>query len=368
MNWQNELKNSITTVEQLCQYVDLSEEEKKNISELMLRFPMSITRHYMNLIDWKAPNDPLRKIVVPCATEFNVEGLLDTSGEAENTKIQGLQHKYKPTALMLSTNACASYCRFCFRKRMVGLTQDEIVKRVDDVARYLSEHPEIDNVLVSGGDALMNNNNLIRHILNHLTSIDSIQYVRFGSRMLSVLPQRLMDPELLEIFNEFSQKKGLYIVTHFEHPREITPDAIEAIDLLKRQGGVALKNQTVLLRGVNDSPTVLAELMTKLTVCGISPYYVFQCRPVSGVKKQFQVPLAEGYKIVDEAKKHMSGLAKQFRFGMSHATGKIEIIGMLEGEKMLFKYHEAKNLEDNARIFTADVSNGKAWLTEEDVK
>lgn len=368
MNWQEELKNNITTVEQLCEYVQLTDKEKEDIAELMRRFPMSVPRDYMKLIDWKDPEDPLRKIVIPCATEFDPDGLLDTSGEAENTKIQGLQHKYRPTALMLSTNACASYCRFCFRKRMVGLTQDEIAHRVDEVAEYLEAHPEIDNILVSGGDALMNSNDIIRRILDRLETIDSIKYVRFGTRMLSVLPQRFMDPELLTIFDDFSKKKGLYIITHFEHVREVTPEAIEAIDLLKRKGGVALKNQSVLLKGVNDTPEALAELMTKLTVCGISPYYVFQCRPVSGVKKQFQIPLAEGYRIVDEAKKQMSGLAKHFRYGLSHVTGKIEVIGMLEDNKMLFKYHEAKNQADNARIFVADVSNDKTWLSEEDVK
>ncbi len=365
MDWKKELKNNITNVEQLDQYIDLTEQEKRDIGEIIKKFPMSITRHYMSLIQKENSQDPLRKLVIPSGIEFDSEGVLDTSGECENTKLQGLQHKYGPTALMLSTNACACYCRFCFRKRMVGLTNDEIAKHVDEVAEYLKKHPEIDNILISGGDSLLNDNVIIRRILTHLEKIKSIKYVRFGSRMLAVLPQRLMDPELLSIFHEFS--KPIYIITHFDHPREISEETIEAIEILKRSG-VGLKNQTVLMRGINDKPEIMVELMNRLVECGISSYYVFQCRPVLGVKKQFQVPFIEGSKIIDETRRRLSGPAKQFRYILSHVTGKIEIIGMIDKDRMLFKYHQAKNEKDNARIFVVNISGEKTWLTEEEVK
>lgn len=328
---------------------------------------MSITRHYLNLIDKNDPDDPIKKLCIPSSIEYDEEGNLDTSGEAENTKVNGLQHKYSPTALMLSTNQCACYCRFCFRKRLVGLTDQEIAKRMDEVTDYVKKHKEIDNVLISGGDALMNNNKLIDKILQQLTQLENIKFIRFGTRMLTVLPQRIMDEEFLDIIKKYNEVKQIYVITHFDHPREITSEAICAINKLKSIG-VALKNQTVLLRGVNDSPEVMTELMDKLNMCGISPYYIFQCRPVLGVKKQFQVPFDEAVGIIDETKRRLSGPAKQFRYALSHVTGKIEIIGMVSKDKMLFKYNQAKYSEDNARMFVADISNNKAWLTEEDVK
>lgn len=365
--WEEELRHNITTVEELEKYISLTEQEKADIRELSRRFPMAITRHYMKLIDVNNPADPLRKLVIPSGVEFVQEGLLDTSGEAQNTKVNGLQHKYAPTALMLSTNACASYCRFCFRKRMVGLTDNEIARRMDEVAEYIRENSIIDNVLISGGDSLMNSNELIKRMLDIFMDIDSIRYIRFGTRMLSVLPQRLMDEEFLRLMEDYNRRKQIYIITHFDHPREISPEALEAVEKLKKVG-VAFKNQTVLLRGVNDNPTVMAELMNRLTTCGISSYYIFQCRPVLGVKKQFQVPFIEGNRIINETRKLLSGPAKQFRYALSHVTGKIEIIGMVDQKYMLFKYHQAKHVSDNSRILTVDVSDGKAWLDEEDVK
>ena len=185
--------------------------------------------------------------------------------------------------------------------------------------------------------------------------------------MLTVLPQRVLDEEFLNIIKKYGQKKQIYFITHFNHPREITPEAIAAIQALQRIGA-ALKNQTVLLRGANDSPTILTDLMNTLNMHGVVPYYIFQCRPVLGVKKQFQVPFAEAVKIIDETRLRLPGPAKQFRYALSHVTGKIEIIGMVGENKMLFKYHQAKKAEDNAKLFTADVSGEKAWLTEEDVK
>ncbi len=367
--WRQELSGNITTIEELAKegYIHVSNEEKRELEEIVKKFPMSITRHYLNLINKEDPDDPLRKLYIPGVFEFDMEGSFDTSGEAENTKLNGLQHKYSPTVLMLSTNRCAGYCRFCFRKRMVGLSNNEIAKRLDDVIEYVKEHKEVNNVLVTGGDALMNDDDYVETLLSRLTAIENIQFVRFGSRMLSVMPNRVLNSNILQIFEKYNKIKQIYLITHFNHPNEISEDAIKAVDALKKVG-VALKNQTVLLRGINDDATVMATLMNKLNAIGIVPYYIFQCRPVSGVKKQFQVPFEEGYKIIDKTRALLPGPAKQFRYALSHETGKIEVIGAVGEHKMLFKYHQPKHSEDNARIFIADVSDGKAWLTAEDVK
>ena len=180
-----------------------------------------------------------------------------------------------------------------------------------------------------------------------------------------VLPRRILwDLELLEMLREYNRRKQIIIVTHFNHPNEITADARNAIRALI-QAGCPVRNQTVLLKGINDHSATLAELMNSLTSAGVLPYYVFQCRPAMGVMNQFQVPLLEGQRIIDEAKAGMNGQAKQFRYVMSHVTGKIEILGRLSGEEMLFKYHQAKYEKDASRIFTARLTQDQCWLQDD---
>ena len=189
---------------------------------------------------------------------------------------------------------------------------------------------------------------------------------RFGSRLPVTLPERIYgDAELLDMFAEYSKKKTLIVVTQFNHPRELTEKAALAVrSLLER--GIQVRNQTVLLRGVNDSGEVLGELLSGLTRIGVSPYYIFQCRPVTGVKGRFQVPLAEGCRIVDEAKSRQNGIGKSVRYAMSHPRGKIEIIGRLPGSgEMIFKFHQAKNPDELARIFTLPLEGHETWLDDE---
>ena len=180
------------------------------------------------------------------------------------------------------------------------------------------------------------------------------------------LPERIYgDEELLELFERYAKRKTLFVVTQFDHPRELTEQAKKAVWALMSRG-VQVRNQTVLLRGVNDSPEVLGELLAGLTRIGVSPYYVFQCRPVRGVQGRFQVPLAEGIGIVDGAKAMQNGIGKSIRYVMSHPRGKIEIIGRLPGtEGMIFKFHQNKYPADSARIFTRKLSPTDTWLDEE---
>jgi L-lysine 2,3-aminomutase len=160
---------------------------------------------------------------------------------------------------------------------------------------------------------------------------------------------------------KYNEKKQIYVVTQFNHPRELTPESDAAIRAL-REIGIIIKNQTVLLKGINDDPDVLSELLSKLTIFGVVPYYIFQCRPVRGVLNHFQVPLLEGYKIVDQAKSRQNGQGKCVRYAMSHPTGKIEIIGELSEGEMIFKYHQAKDPKDSARIFTQKLLPNQCWL------
>jgi lysine 2,3-aminomutase len=355
------LEKSICTVEQLKSYVDLSPNEEKQLEQVVQAHPMRVSLYYMSLINWNDPNGSIRKMALPSSEELNLEGFYDTSGEAENTKMPGLQHKYSETALILATNRCATYCRYCFRKRLVGLPSEEIIKRFEDAAEYIEKHREINNVLISGGDPLVLSNEVIERFLETLTAIDHLSFIRFGSKVPVTLPDRLADPELLDIFKKYSQSdKRLYVVTQFNHPREITPQSIGAVSNLI-ETGVMLSNQTVLLRGVNDDPDTLASLMNRLVSIGVTPYYVFQCRPVKRVKHHFQVPICEGVRIVEKAKENCNGHSKRFKYVMSHKTGKIEILGIINDE-IYFKYHEAKNRENLGVMFKRRVDEKAGWL------
>lgn len=356
-----ELERNISTLKQLKEHVAIPLQEETLLEQVIQTHPMRVSPYYLSLINWNDPHDPIRKMAVPSIEELNLEGVYDTSGEAENTKMPGLQHKYNETALILATNRCATYCRHCFRKRLVGLPTDEILKRFEEAVAYVAEHKEINNVLISGGDPLVLKNEIIERFLEALSSIEHLKFVRIGSRVPVTLPSRLFDPEILAIFRKYSKdERRLYVVTHFNHPREITPQSIKAVSNLIKSG-VVLSNQTVLLKGVNDDPETLAALMNRLASIGVTPYYVFQCRPVKRVKHHFQLPICEGVRIVEKAKENCNGLSKRFKYIMAHKTGKIEILGILNGE-IYFKYHQAKDRKKLGMMFKRPVNEYAGWL------
>jgi KamA family protein len=364
MDWKQELQNNITTVEELKEQFDnqLTNEEADKINHIIEKYPMSISPYYLSLINPSDDNDPIKKLCIPSIKETDMDGSFDTSGESDNTVVTGLQHKYKQTALILSTNQCAMYCRHCFRKRLVGLSSKEIMRHFGEMLEYINNHKEITNVLISGGDSFLNSNQTIKTYLEELVKIKHLDYIRFGTRTPVVLPSRIYkDEELLMILKEYTKKKKIYVITHFNHPKEITEEAIKAIDTLINIG-IIVKNQTVLLKGINDKPEILAKLINNLTRIGVIPYYVFQCRPVKGVKNQFQVPLKKGYNIVKEAKAMLNGQGKCFRYVLSNTTGKIEVLGNISNEAVLFKYHEAKYDKDQGRLFTLNVDDDQCWI------
>ncbi len=366
MAWKDTLKNNVNNVEKLRNYIDISPEEAQDYDKIIKNFPLSSTTYYLDLIDPNDPKDPIRLMSIPSIDEFDMTGDFDTSGESQNTKMQGLQHKYHTTALLLSTNKCAMYCRHCFRKRLVGTTNNETLSFISDAVDYIKQHKEINNVLITGGDSFMIDNELIEFYLEELSKVDHIDFIRFGTRTPVVFPDRIYDDkELLQILKKYSAKKTIYVVTQFNHPKEITDESMKAVKAL-HDINIIVNNQTVLLKGVNDIPEVMANLQNTLVQKGIVPYYIFQCRPVKGVKNQFQLPLEQAVEIVEEAKKLMHGHSKRIKFCMSHITGKIEILGRFKGE-MLFKYHQAKNIDRAGKIFSVSLAEKQAWLTEEDI-
>lgn len=360
-NWKERLEKCYRSVSELKDRFSFSDEEVSRLMEIEEKYPVCIPEYYLDLIDVDDRRDPIRKMCIPDAMEFSSGGEKDTSGEADNTVVQGMQHKYSQTALILSTNQCAMYCRHCFRKRLVGLSSEEIASHLPEMRDYVSSHTEINNVLVSGGDAFLNSNEVIERYLKTFMPIENIEFIRFGTRTPVSFPYRITeDEELLRILERYGRDKSIIIVTQFNHPKEISEEAVKAVKLLL-SAGCMVRNQTVLLKGVNDSSDVLATLMNKLVSTGVMPYYIFQCRPVEGVKNQYQVPLVKGVSIVDEGKSRMSGPAKAIRYVMSHPRGKIEILGRV-GDELLFKFHQAKYKEDEARIFTRPVVMDECWF------
>ena len=365
MNWQALLKENINHVDQLCEALGLSTEEQQRIKTESDMFPMSVSKYYFSLIDKDDPNDPIRKMSIPSGDTILLDGELDTSGEHSNTKLQGLQHKYTQTVLILTTSNCAMYCRFCFRRRLIGLESEEIAQDIDAVVSYIKEHPQISNVLLSGGDAFLMTTERIKQWLSELTTLEQLDFIRFGTRMPVTFPQRILsDPELTQVLETFGKKKQLYVITHFNHPKEITAESKAAVKALQ-DAGVVVKNQTVLMRDVNDDPEVLASLLKNLTAIGVVPHYLFQCRPVKGVKSHFQVPLQEGLQIAQDALALQNGLGKGIDYTLSHITGKIRVLGTDDHGRMLFQYKQAKDARNIGRIFSMDIKPDQTWLPDQ---
>lgn len=354
--------NIFTNVDDICNYLGLSTEETVTLAQVAEKYPMAVPDYYLSLIDPSDPKDPIRKMCIPDEGELDVSGERDTSGESDNTVALGLQHKYSQTVLILSTNHCAMYCRHCFRKRMVGATEDEINKNFQDTVRYIKNHPEVNNVLITDGDALMLSHEMLECYLDAFTSMEQLDFIKVGSRIPVVFPQRVLEDESLQtLFRKYAVKKQIFLITQFNHPHEITEEASACVRVF-REMGIVVRNQTVLLRGVNDDPYVLGTLLQKLTSIGILPYYVFQCRPVRGVKTRFQVPLARGVQIVEAAKSMQNGQGKAFRYCMSTPKGKVEILGQLADGRMLFKFHQSKDPMDNGRIFSIALEEDQCWI------
>ncbi|MCJ7801940.1 MAG: 4Fe-4S cluster-binding domain-containing protein, partial [Candidatus Marinimicrobia bacterium] len=289
------------------------------------------------------------------------------SGESASTKELGVQSKYPSTALILPISACFSYCRYCFRKRLFNpdIKNEEIIKNFDHALDYITEHKKLNNILVTGGDPLIIKTNQLQKFLLSIRELDHIKIIRFGSRVLSFLPSRILsDPSLLELFKQVSESdKRIYVVNHFNHPTELTDIASEAADALTK-AGVILANQSVMLKNINDDATVLRTLFNKLAESGITPYYHFQCKFIKAAN-HFRIPLIKTNEIFLNATKGLNGFAKRVKLIMTHFTGKIEILGVKEinGYQNIFlKYHQARDPNLIGQIYHFPINKNAFWL------
>ena len=345
----------------LDQIPQLSDKEKAELEPVSDKFVFRSNEYYQSLIDWNDPKDPIRRIIMPDVQELDEWGQLDASNEEQYTKVRGLEHKYTSTALLLVNEVCAAYCRFCFRKRLFMDENDEVTKDISEGLEYIREHREINNVLLTGGDPLIMSTSKLEPIIQKLREVEHINIIRIGTKIPAFNPFRIINDEsLLEMIRKYStDEKKIYIMAHFNHPRELTPEAIKGLNLLMQAGAIVV-NQTPMIQGVNDDPDVLAELFNKLSFIGVPPYYVFLCRPTLG-NETYAVPVEEGYRIYENARKQCSGLAKRARLVMSHESGKVEVLAVTE-DQIFFKYLRAADSENGARIMIFQRNPEAYWL------
>jgi KamA family protein len=321
--------------------------------------------YYLSLVDFNDPNDPIRRIIIPDSQELEQWGRLDPSDEKTYTILPGLEHKYNSTALLLVSNACAGICRYCFRKRVFKESQNECLEDIPAAMKYINDHNEVTNVLLTGGDPLVLATDKLENIIFHLRKIDHVGIIRIGTKIPAFNPFRIVDdPALLEMIGKYSTPdKKIYIMTHFVHPRELTDIARKAIALLQKAGAI-LANQMPLIKGVNDDPQIMAQMLEELSFIGVPAYYIFQCRPAIG-NKPYTVAIERGYEIIEQAKAQVSGLAKRARFVMSHSTGKIEIIGKTRS-RIYLKYHRAADDADSGRFMVFKSNPNAYWFDDYD--
>jgi len=344
------VKRRINYIVKLDHIKELSDKEKKRLKKVVKKFPFRTNEYYLSLINWEDPNDPIRKISIPSEEELITWGKLDPSNEKKYMKICGLEHKYSDTAVILVTNVCAMYCRFCFRKRLFVNKGEEIAFDISKSLEYIKKHPEINNVLLTGGDPLILNTSKLESILEKLSNIFHVRIVRIGSKILASNPFRIInDSSLLRVFEKFNlqRDKKLYLITHFNHPKELTKEAKKAIRLIQKTGTI-IYNQTPILKGINDNVETLKILIEELSFNGVVPYYFFQCRPVIG-NKMFSTKIEDTIDIIELARAKVSGLAAKIRYVMSHETGKIEILGKTK-DLIFFRYHRAANPENQGKF------------------
>ncbi len=339
----------------------IPDRERAMLKEVAQKYAFRINDYYLGLIDWADPSDPIRQLIIPHVEELDDWGKLDASNEASVTVTKGVQHKYRDTVLLLCNEVCGAYCRYCFRKRLFMDDNEEVSNDVSEGIEYIRNHPYVRTVLLTGGDPLLMSTRRIVEILEALRGIDHVRIIRIGSKMPAFDPWRLTrDQDLQAALRKFSTpEKRIYLMAHFDHPRELTDAAVAGIDCFIRNGVICV-NQCPIIKGVNDAPEVLSELYRKLSYIGCTPYYLFQGRPTEG-NEPYELPIVRGWQIFSEALRRGSGLARRARFCMSHETGKIEILAVDE-DRIYMRYHRAKATAMRGLFMVFKRDDEACWL------
>lgn len=343
-NWIWQLKNRITTLEQLEQYMELTPDERAGCEHANTKLAMAITPYFFNLIDREDPNCPVRKQVIPREGEMTVgqEEMLDPVGEDGHSPVPGLVHRYPDRVLFLVTDRCAAYCRYCTRSRLVSNAQDyNFHPEFEAGLTYIEEHPEVRDVLLSGGDPLLLSDKKLDYLLGRLRAIPHVEFIRIGSRIPVFLPQRIT-PELCEIFKKHGP---IWMSIHTNHPKECTQTLKDACDRLSF-AGVPLGNQSVLLKDVNDDADIMKALVHRLVRMRVRPYYIYQCDLITG-SAHLRANVCKGIEIMKQLRGHTTGYSvPQFVIDAPGGGGKVPInpqyITKIDDEAIHFKNFEGK--------------------------
>lgn len=352
---------AVKYIRRLDQIPQLSDEEKQQLAAVAEKFAFRANDYYLSLIDWDNPQDPIRQLVIPHAQELSDWGELDASNEQAITVARGVQHKYVDTVLLLCNEVCGAYCRYCFRKRLFMNDNDEATNDVSAGIEYIRQHPEVTNVLLTGGDPLLLSTRRLREIIGQLCQIPHVRIVRIGSKMPAFNPYRILDDDdLLALFRQHSTPDHrIYLMAHFDHPAELTEVAMAGIDACLRNALICV-NQCPLIRGINDDPETLSELFERLSFVGAPQYYLFQGRPTAG-NEPYELPIVTGWQIFQQAIQSGSGLARRARFCMSHATGKVEVLAVDE-RHIYTRYHQARDMANVGRFMVFQRDEAAYWL------
>ena len=319
--WQ--IANRISTLKELTTFLSLKDEEIKAMDIESTHCPFAITPYYLSIIDLEDKESAIRKTMVPSINELVVsEGESeDPLSEEETSPIPSIVHRYPDRVLFLTTAFCSCYCRYCTRSHMVDGHTQSLKEHWEDGFKYIREHKEIRDVIISGGDPLTLSDNEIDYLLSNIYSIEHVEMVRIGTKVPMVLPQRITD-NLINIFRKY---RPLYLSIHATHPDEITIESSIAINKIA-DSGVVMGSQTVLLKGVNDNEVIMRELMHKLLKVRIRPYYLYQCDPIIG-SKHFRTSVERGKEIIHSLRGYTSGYAiPQYVIDAPKGGGKIPIL------------------------------------------
>ncbi len=315
--WQQMIRDSVHTVEQLVERFGLDRKEAESLQEF---FQVRINPYYLGLIRY--PGDPIWMQCVPDIKELHdFDASDDPLLEDAMSPVPNITHRYPDRALFLTTSQCGLYCRFCTRKRKVGDSEKISMKGLEQAFNYLEQHTEIRDVILSGGDPLMLTDVMLEKILQRLRQIPHIEIIRLGSKMPCVLPHRITD----KLCNMLKKYHPIYLNTHFNHPWEITPDSSRACETLAN-AGIPVGNQMVLMKGVNDDPATVKELMQKLLKIRVRPYYMYMADETKGAN-HFRTSIEKGLEIVDNLRGWTSGLAvPHFVIDAPGGGGKIPLL------------------------------------------
>lgn len=305
-DWKWQVKNRIETLDELKKYIRLTPEEEEGVAKSLQTLRMAITPYYMSLIDPEDPHCPIRRQAIPTAAELHQSAadLLDPLHEDEDSPVPGLTHRYPDRVLFLITDMCSMYCRHCTRRRFAGQNDCQSPSdRIQNAIDYIARTPQVRDVLLSGGDALMVSDSMLESIIQRLRAIPHVEIIRLGTRTPVVCPQRITD----DLVNMLKKYHPIWVNTHFNHSNEITEESAAACARLAN-AGIPLGNQSVLLRGVNDCVHTMLSLVRNLVKIRVRPYYIYQCDLSMGLE-HFRTPVSKGIEIIENLRGHTSGYA-----------------------------------------------------------